>query len=137
MNGLLLDTHVFIWYVNGNATLNKLAQKKIDAAIQHNELYLASISLWEVSMLAKKERIILDLPCLEWLNRALLEIRAQVLPITSSVAVESCVLPGIFHGDPADCLIVATTRTAGLTLLTRDSRILQYGKSKYLSTMRA
>ena len=56
MNEVLLDTHAFIWYVNGNEELSKHAQTKIDAAIRENSLYLAAISLWEIGMLDLKKR---------------------------------------------------------------------------------
>ncbi len=69
MNKILLDTHVFIWYVNGDE-LNKRTVKFIDTAVQANCIYLAAISLWEISMLAAKQRIILEMPCLDWINRA-------------------------------------------------------------------
>lgn len=135
MNEILLDTHVLIWYANGNE-LNKRTQKIIDSAIQAHTIYLAAISLWEISMLVVKKRIILAMPCLEWTNRVIRELHLQILPITPNIAVDSCDLPGNFHGDPADRLIVGTARTHGMTLLTRDSTILNFGKSKFLSIMK-
>ncbi len=136
MNEILLDTHVFIWYVNGDE-INKRTRKIIDSAIQTNCIYLAGISLWEVSMLAVKQRVILSMPCLEWMNRASHELRLQILPITPTIATESCNLPGNFHGDPADRLIISTARTHGMTLVTRDSAILDFGKTKVLSVIKA
>jgi PIN domain nuclease of toxin-antitoxin system len=137
VNKILLDTHVFIWYVNGNDELSKRMQSIIDSAIQSNTLYLAAISLWEVSMLDAKKRIVLEMPCLEWINRAIKEIHLQVLSVTPTIAVESCNLPGDFHGDPADRLIVATARAEGLSLLTCDTNIVTYGKKKLLSVINA
>ena len=136
MSGILLDTHVFIWYVNGNNEINKRLQNVIDSAIQSNSIYLAAISLWEISMLDVKQRIILEMPCLEWISRAIKELHIQILPITPTIAVESANLPGAFHGDTADRLIVATARAEGLALATRDKNILDYGKSKLLSAIR-
>ena len=136
MNRILLDTHVFIWYVNGDQ-ISKKIQKMIDEAVQENRVYLAAISLWEISMLEAKQRIIMEMPCLEWINRAIRELHLQVLPITPAIAVESCHLPENFHGDPADRLIVATARVEGMTLLTRDSAILDMAKNKLLSAAKA
>ena len=133
---ILLDTHVFIWYVNGNTEIGKRLKNQIDEAIQSHSIYLASISLWEISMLDMKQRIILEMPCLEWINCAIEETHTQVLPITPTIAVESSNLPGKFHGDPADRLIVATARAEGLVLATRDANILDYGKSKLLSVLK-
>ncbi len=135
MNEILLDTHTFIWYVNGNE-ISKKARATIDSAIQAHCIYLAAISLWEVSMLEAKQRIVLEMPCLEWMNRAIRELHLQILPITPSIALESCHLPGNFHGDPADRLIVGTARSEGMTLVTRDSNILEFSKAKFLSTIK-
>jgi PIN domain nuclease of toxin-antitoxin system len=134
---LLLDTHTFIWFFNGDATLTRSTRKLINQAIQNKSLYLAAISLWEVRMLETKQRIILEMPCLEWLNRAIEKTYLQITPFTPAIAVESCHLPDGFHGDPTDCLIVATARVENLTILTRDSKILAYGKKKLVATLKA
>lgn len=87
-------------------------------------------------MLEIKKRIILEMPCLEWINRAIKETRIQVVSLTPAIAVESCNLPNDFHGDPADRIIVATARIEGLTVATRDTHILNYGKDKLLSVIK-
>lgn len=136
MKGTLLDTHAFIWQVNGEPSLSKATRQLIDSAAQEGSLYLAAISLWEIAMLVRKKRILLEMPCLEWLNKTLEYTHTQVLSLTPSIAVESCQLPDDFHDDPADRLIVATARVENLTILTRDTRILRYGQSKYVTTVK-
>lgn len=137
MNAILLDTHVFVWYMNGDETLNKAARKMITIACHEHQAHLAAISLWEISMLEKKERIILEMPYAEWINQSLEHTHIHIAPLTPVIAAESCHLPGTFHEDPADRLIVATARIHGLTLITRDTRILSYGKSKHISSIKA
>lgn len=137
MSSILLDTHAWIWYVSGNASLNKTTQKMITTALYNNEAHLAAISLWEICMLDKKQHITLEMPCLEWINKFLELTHVHILPITPAIAKESCDLPGNFHDDPADRMIVATARVAGLTLVTRDTRILAYSCSKYISIIKA
>lgn len=137
MKGLLLDTHVWIWYVIGSNEISKPLRKEIGYAIQHNQIYLAAISLWEISMLESKRRIILEMPCLEWIKNAIDYTHAQVLHVIPEIAVESCYLPGDFHEDPADRLIVATARVEALPIVTRDARILQYGRQKFITTIKA
>lgn len=136
MSVILLDTHVWIWFVNGNKELGKAIREKINTAIQNNAMGISAISLWEISMLEIKNRIVLDMPCLEWINKSLKLTRCQVFPITPSIAVESCSLPGNFHEDPADRIITATARVEGLALLTRDARILAYSRKKYVSAIK-
>lgn len=137
MKGLLLDTHVWIWYVIGSNEINKLLRKEIAKAIKNNNIYIAAISLWEISMLESKRRIILEMPCLEWIKNAIDYTHAQILQLSPEIAVESCNLPDSFHDDPADRLIVATARVEALPIVTRDSRVLEYSKRKYISAIKA
>ena len=53
-------------------------------------------------------------------------IRVQLLDLTLSIVVESTRLPGMFHRDPADQIIVATARTYSVPLLTADGKIRNY-----------
>ena len=53
----------------------------------------------------------------------------NLCPLSPEIALESCFLPGNFHGDPADRIITATARLGNLTLLTRDRKIIEYSNS--------
>ncbi|MBW1887764.1 MAG: PIN domain-containing protein [Deltaproteobacteria bacterium] len=46
--------------------------------------------------------------------------------MSPQIALESCDLPGKFHNDPADRIIVATARIHALELITKDKKILDY-----------
>lgn len=133
---LLIDTHGFIWFVNGDSQLASKQIKLITQAVENNSLYLSSISLWEISMLVAKNRISFTTSCLHWLTKAVSLTNTSVLPISPEIAVESCHLPGQFHDDPADRIIVATARIEELTLLTRDEKILNYGKNQYIQIIK-
>ena len=134
---ILLDTHVWIWHVNGSTELKKSTNTLINQAMQENVLYLSAISVWEFCMLEAKKRIISEIPCLEWINHAIQLLHLRLLPLTPTISVESCNLPGEFHEDPADRMIVATARVENLKLLTRDKKILDYSKKKYVSALSA
>ena len=136
MSGLLIDTHAWIWYINGSNEINKNSRKIITTALHDNRAYLAAISLWEIGMLEKKQRITLEMPALEWINKSIAITHIRVQPISPAIAIESCHLPGKFHDDPADRLIVATARVEALTLMTRDKQILAYGQHKYVSALK-
>ena len=71
MNPILLDTHVWIGYANGNEQFNHSSRKMIASALKHHALFVADISLWEVSILEKENRIILEMSCLEWIRQVL------------------------------------------------------------------
>ncbi len=136
MNGLLLDTHAWIWYIEGSDEISKSTRKVISNALHDNQAYIAAISLWEIGMLDKKQRIIFEMPVLEWLNKSIAMTHIRTQPISPAIAIESCHLPGQFHEDPADRLIVATARVEALTLVTRDKRILAYSQHKYVSAIK-
>jgi PIN domain nuclease of toxin-antitoxin system len=135
MKGILLDTHVWIWLMEGAPELGRAHQKIINQAAQHSLVGIAAISLWEISMLIKKGRIRLEKPLLTWIKESLAMPGIELKPLTPEIAVENSQLPDGFHGDPADRLIVSTARVHGLSLLTRDEKILEYVKQEYLDAI--
>lgn len=136
MNGLLLDTHVWIWLLAGHEMIRPKQKKLIEEAASESLIAIAAISTWEIAMLVAKGRIILEEPVLSWLQVALNLPGVELKPLTPDIAVESSQLPGDFHGDPADRLIVATARVHQLTLLTHEEKILTYAKQHYLSAIK-
>lgn len=136
INNLLLDTHVLIWLINGDQSLSKKAQGLIENARKNGSILISAISVWEVCMLEKKQRIIINKPCLEWIKDSL-RYGIGLVALTPEIAAESCQLPGYTAGDPADCIIISTARLESLTLLTCDRNILNYGKQKLVSTINA
>ncbi|MFQ5672798.1 MAG: type II toxin-antitoxin system VapC family toxin [Nitrospinales bacterium] len=133
---LLLDTHVWIWLLTGD---KKLASSKclphINEAAKHSAIKVSAISVWEVGMLESKGRIKFSMDCLRWVQQALEAPGTSLAPMTPEIAVESCRLPGNFHGDPADRIIIATARILGACLVTDDKKILAYGKKHSLKTL--
>ena len=87
-------------------------------------------------MLEARGRIRFDMPCLDWVEKAVGLPGLSLVPLTPSIAVNSTRLPGDFHGDPADRIIVATARAVGGVLVTRDARISEYAAAGYLKTVR-
>lgn len=77
-------------------------------------------------MMARRERIRLTIPPREWLAFAMEAANTRLLPLSPEIALDSCNLPGEFHKDPADRLIVATARVYDITLVTKDRKIRDY-----------
>jgi PIN domain nuclease of toxin-antitoxin system len=131
---LLLDTHVWVWHVRGDQR-GIAFRESIDQAGEVGDLALSAISVWEVAMLAAKGRLHLDGGCLEWARDAMSRSRAVLTPLSPEVAVESTHLPGDFHSDPADQIIVATARIHNATLVTRDAGILAYAQKGFVKVL--
>lgn len=134
---LLLDTHIWVWLVEGSETLTAGARRSISRAASAGELRIAAITMWEVAMLSARNRIVLDEPIGRWLDQALTRSAVVVEPLSPEVAVESCELPGVFHRDPVDRMLVATARVTKATLMARDHRILDYAAEGHLSATQA
>ncbi len=130
---ILLDTHVWIWLIGGN---QRLAHSKslavIEKASKANSLKVAAISVWEVAMLEAKQRLTFPMSCLDWVEQALAAPGISLAPLLPAISVESTRLPGEFHGDPADRILVATARKMGAVLVTDDSRIKAYGEAGFV-----
>ena len=135
MRGLLLDTHVWLWFAEKNDAITPKIKSLIEQAADSGELFLAPISIWEVAMLTAHQKVTLTLPCLEWVEKSLKHMNMQLVPLSAKIAIESCYLPGLFHGDPADRLIVATARVEDLSLLTKDHKIQRYAATEMLNVI--
>jgi PIN domain nuclease of toxin-antitoxin system len=88
-------------------------------------------------MLVSHKRIVLGSPPIEWAHKGLRDLSASLVDITGDIAIESSFLPGDFHGDPADRILVATARSKGLILLTKDKAILRYSSAHFVQTIAA
>lgn len=122
---IVLDTHIWVWWVHGDTQLPPAYL----AYIQDNEAQgvgISAISCWEVAKLVEHNRLTLPLPVADWLSQSLVYPGIRLLELTPQIAVESTQLPGDFHRDPADQIIVATARSYNCPLVTLDRRIQNY-----------
>ena len=123
MTDLLLDTHVWIWLsLEKNKSLSPKSKKAMNSA-DHN--WISAISCWELAKLVEKKRIGFSIPTLAWIRRSLNESNIRIADLSPEIAVESTVLRD-FHRDPADQIIVATSRILGIPLVTADKHILEF-----------
>ena len=122
---IVLDTHIWIWWVDSSPQLTAQQQDWIEK-YKPEGLGVSIISCWEVAKLVENGRLKLQCSVEEWIEQALAYPGVQLLQLTPRIVVESTQLPGDFHRDPADQMIVATARVWGCPLLTVDDRILKY-----------
>lgn len=132
---ILLDTHAWIWFEQGEERLPIKARQQIEKAAWDGSLYIASISLLEVANQQRRGRIQFSIPLEQWFAQTLDQLGMQIVPLTPAIALETTLLPESFHGDPADRLIASTARVENLTLYTHDKAILRFGKQGLLQTV--
>ena len=135
---LLLDTHVWIWLAHGESQrIKPAAVRAIENAGSRRAIRISVVSVWEIALLESKGRLELPAPVSEWIKQALDRPDFVLVGLEPEIAVESCNLPGEFHADPADRFLVATARLKNAVIVTRDKRILKYGKQGHVRVMAA
>lgn len=122
---ILLDTHIWVWWVHRDDHLPGAYYSYLQAN-EEQGIGVSIISCWEVAKLVERGRLTLSVAIDNWLEQALSYPGVRLLSLTPRIVVESTQLPGIFHRDPADQLIVATARVYACPLVTVDERILAY-----------
>ncbi len=130
--GLLLDTHIWLWFALPDQRLATPAREAIEQAITTGNLRVSIMSIWEISLLEAAGRIRLSMPIDEWLEKALALPGLTCLPLETPLILDAHRLPENFHKDPADRIQVATARHFNLTLITEDRKILDYARQGYV-----
>lgn len=126
---IVLDTHTLLWWASGDsAQLSQAAQQALAAEMQADggQIMVSSISAWELAMLVARERVALAMDVEAWLDVVGQIEQVRFVPVDNTIAIKSTLLPGEFHKDPADRIIVATARQLSAPLLTADEKIRAY-----------
>lgn len=123
---IVLDTHAWVWFVSNPELLSKKAKRTIERAVVDNNVFISSISAWEVVLLTSKKRLLLSMEVADWIKKSEMLPFVNFIPVDNSIAVKSVNLPQSFHSDPADRIIIATAISLGAFLITKDERILKY-----------
>ena len=122
---LLLDTHVLLWLIEGYGSLRRNARTAIDRASSRGNLLISAITPWEIGLLVSKGRLNLDRDVMDWVRDAIAMPGITRVPLEPEIAVASTRLPFEMHPDPADRILVATSRHFGATLVTADGALLE------------
>jgi PIN domain nuclease of toxin-antitoxin system len=123
---IVLDTHAWIWWLASPRLLSRAAAKVIADHQATEAIIVSCFSTWELATLVARGRVSLSLALSEWMREAEAQRGVRFQPVTNAIALESADLPGDFHADPADRIIVATARRLGAALVTRDEKIQKY-----------
>lgn len=120
MQRLLLDTHVFVWWLSAVSRLTEGARTAISDP--RNEVFVSAVTAWEISVKRTKGQMTVP----DNLSAIVEERGFTHLPLTFHHAEQAGVLP-MHHRDPFDRFLIAQAQVEGLILITRDSRIPLYG----------
>lgn len=121
------NTLAMLWWANGErAQLSAAAASTIDAEMDGDQILVSSMSSWELAMLVERGRVAPSMDIASWLDTLSRIDAVRMVPVDSEIAVKSVQLPGDFHKDPADRIIVATARKFAAPLVSADEKIRSY-----------
>lgn len=120
---LLLDTHAFIWFVDGSPKLSNAARTAIDDV--ENLVYLSVASVWELAILVSLQRLKLQRTVKEYVALYTEKNAIDLLPVTID-HIDGIVGLPFHHRDPFDRLLIAQAKSSDLTLVSADNAFKQY-----------
>ena len=115
---LLLDTHIALWAIVGDATLD---QEFLDRLRHDPDIFLSPVSLWEITIKQATGKLTGPADLAERVR----DIGFRELPVTYAHAIAAGGLPP-HHRDPFDRMLVAQAAVEGMTLVSRDESIARY-----------
>ena len=124
---LLLDTHAWIWTVEGDERrIGRQARRLIARAGSAGTVCVSPATLFEITALHAAGRLRLARPLERWLDDALNAGHLRIAELSAAVAVDAGQILRAALADPLDRLLVATARQIDATFLTSDRQILEY-----------
>ena len=122
---LLLDTHILIWFINGESQLPEEAKKHIKNL--NNQCYISMASIWEIAIKSALGKLQLNIS-FDTLKTLLIHNNIAILPINFEHIQQLLKLP-IYHSNPFDRLIIAQAIDEDITIVTKDSKFELYDVS--------
>jgi PIN domain nuclease of toxin-antitoxin system len=123
---IVLDTQAWVWWVHDPSRLSPRAVRAVRAAEQADHILVSVMSVWEIAVKCTLGKLDLAMDLDAWFRLAMAYPKVVVEPVCALDAIASTRLPGAFHRDPADRIIVALARRHGATLVTADRLIRSY-----------
>ena len=119
MNGILLDTHISVWLLDGDSRLSSAARARV---AREKDVFVSAISLWEVAIKVSTGRFSVNI---EQMVDSIAKAGFYALPMAFQHAMALTSLPPI-HRDPFDRMLVAQSLSESLVLLTADRVLSRY-----------
>lgn len=127
---LLLDTHIALWLDSGSDRLKKSTRDRIDRCwLDGGTVYLSAVSAWEIALLVDMNRIALDCPPADWVERFVGRQGIEATPLGHRAAARAYSFENLAIRDPADRLLIAAAIELGCSLVTYDANITEFARS--------
>ena len=120
---LLLDTHVFLWYISADARLPATFRSAIDDP--NNQVYLSAASVWEAVIKHSLGKLPLPAPPAVYLPQRRVSHQIESLPVDEGALSGLANLPTL-HRDPFDRILIAQALQHGMTLVSVDADVRAY-----------
>ena len=120
---LLLDTHTFLWLVEGSPNLSATAQTIL--ADPANQLFLSAASVWELAIKTGNKKLTLAEPLDVYVHKWTLAYQLTLLPIYAAHSLAIARLPD-HHRDPFDRILIAQALVETMTLVSADAKLGLY-----------
>jgi PIN domain nuclease of toxin-antitoxin system len=133
---ILLDTCAVIWLVNAEP-LPVGVIGAINHAGRTGGVFVSTASAWEIGLLSRPKPRRKPMPEFwpdpkTWFTKLMAMPGIREAPITPAIAIDASYLPGDFHADPMDRLIIATARHLGMPIVTADRKIIAYAEAGFV-----
>lgn len=134
---MLLDTHAWIWAVDGPGKLGAKTRRRLTKASETTAggLSISTASIFEVTALHTAGRLQFSLPVERWIREAIRRSGVRVIDLETDIAIDAGMIPSSALPDPFDRCLVATAREYGIPLVTCDRLILGYAARTSLVTV--
>ena len=119
---IVIDTHIWIWWIAGDERLKPRWQTLLESA---DQVGISAVSCFEMAWLVRHQRVEIPIPLRDWFQAALEGSGIQVLPLTPIIAETAAFLPE-HHRDPQDRIIMATAISSGAQLISAETRFKEY-----------
>jgi PIN domain nuclease of toxin-antitoxin system len=119
----LLDTCAFLWWADGDPKLSATAEAAIRD--RNNEIYLSSVSSWEIAIKVRIGKLVLAQSVGSYVNNQVALNSFKLLTVELPHTFRVSVLPR-YHDDPFDLLLIAQAQEEILTILTSDPEFPKY-----------
>ena len=118
-NRFLVDTHIFIWWMEGNKKLSRSLLPLLQDS--NNQLFLSVVSIWEMILKQSKKKLVIP----HNFEKGIEASGFILLPIEARHVLGIRALPS-HHQDPFDRLLIAQAKTENLVFITDDAKIKKY-----------